>query len=86
MDAIEEQRTAEADAFGEQLKRTQLGSSSRSRHKWRAAADVDANWEQQLKRIDAIGEQQLKWTQLGSSSSDRELSAPNYSRRRTRGK
>ena len=35
---------------------------------------MDANWEQQLKRIDAIGEQQLKWTQLGSSSSDRELS------------
>ena len=63
--------TAEADAIGEQLKRTQSGSS---RHKWRAAAEADANGEQQLKRIDAIGEQQLKRTQSGSSSSDGELS------------
>ena len=46
----------EADAIGElQLKRTQLGSSSRSGCNWGAAA-----------KADAIGEQQPKRTQLGS--------------------
>ena len=63
--------TAEADAIVEQLKRTQSGSS---RHMWVAAAEADANGEQQLKRINAIGEQQLKRTQSGSSSSDGGLS------------
>ena len=58
----------EADAIGElQLNRTQSGSSSWNGCNLGPAAEVDANWEQQLKRIDAIvwaeadavGEQQL---------------------------
>ena len=64
------------------LQANAIGGSSRSGRNWgaaveadtnghnrRAAAEADANEEQQLKRIDAIGEQQLKRTQLGSSSS-----------------
>ena len=39
--------------------------------------------EQQLKQIDAIGEQQLKRMQSGSSSSAQSCLAPDYSSRRT---
>ena len=52
-----EQLGLQADAMGEQQSKwTQSGSSSRGRCNLGAAAEVDANREQQLKRIDAIGE------------------------------
>ena len=54
----------EADAIGEQqLKRTQSGSSRRSRHNRGAVGNRGAAAE-----ADAIGEQQLKRIQSGSSS------------------
>ena len=59
----------------------QSGSSSRSGHnrgaaverngELRAGVEADTIGEQQLKQINAIGEQQQKWMQIGSSSSMR---------------
>ena len=77
----------EADAIGEQqLKRTQSGAAAEAdaigeqqlkRTQWGAAAEADGNGVQQLKRIDAIGEQQL---------CTESCPAPDYTRRRLRGK
>ena len=64
-----EQLELQADAVREQQSKwMQSGSSSRSGCSWGATAEADANEEQKLKRIDAIGELQLKQTQLGSHS------------------